>query len=107
MRKIWIGVLLVSTVLCSSCSQKDAQEYAKKLADLLGKYSEQIDAKLADEQTRYVNEAKRNEVALEEDEAQRLSDLRSAKSQEAAKDLKAGNLKPAAFVETLLSAYAQ
>ena len=107
MRKIWIGVLLVSSVLCSSCSQKDAREYAKKLADLLGNYSDQIDAKLTDEHQRYKNEAKLNEEALEVDEYQRLSDLRSAKSQQAAADLKAGNLKPAAFVATLLSAYGQ
>ena len=107
MKNIYRKLLLASMLLCTSCAQKDAREYARKLASLLSNYSNQIDAKLADEQARYVSEAKRNETALEDDEAQRLTDLRSSKSTEAAKNLKAKSLTPSAFLTTLISSYAK
>ena len=107
MRNIYRIVLLTPVLLFTSCAQKDAREYAKKLAGLLSDYSIQIDAKLADEQKRYVNEAKRNETALEDDEAQRLEDLRSSKSSEAAKNLKAKSLPPSTFLSTLIPTYAK
>ena len=107
MRNIHRILLLAPVLLSTSCAQKDARDYAMKLAGLLTNYSTRIDAKLADEQARYVNEAKRNETALEEDEAQRLADLRSSKSTDAANGLKAKSLTPSTFLTTLIPGYAK
>lgn len=97
MRSVLTGILLLCALVCTSCSQKDARDYAKKLADLLGKYSEQINSKLADEQARYVSEAKGLESDFEEDEPNAFRTLEL---------LKSGTLNPSAMVATLLTAYA-
>ena len=107
MRNTYRILLPALMLMCTSCAQKDARDYAMKLAGLLANYSNQIDAKLADEQARYIKEAKRNETALEDDEVQRLADLRSSKSTEAAKGLKAKSLTPSAFLTTLIPGYAK
>jgi hypothetical protein len=106
MRTFLIGSITFCSLFLASCSQKDAQEYAKQLAALLDKYSAQIDAKLADEQMRYVNEARRLEQEGEVDEQQRLKDLRTSEAKQFAADLKKGRTKPAAIL-SILAGYAK
>ncbi len=99
--------MLAASLLCSSCADKEARAYAHKLAELLDKYSAQIDAKLNDEQARYVREAKGNEEDAEVDEADRLDLLRSNGAKEAARVLKAGKTNAAAAVDRMVATYAR
>jgi hypothetical protein len=106
-RSICLGFILVASLWSSSCAEKDARQYARKLAELLSSYSQQIDRKLADEEARYVREAKRDEEAVNQEAALALVNERLARAQDAAKQLSAGSIKPAALLETIMPAYAK
>jgi hypothetical protein len=106
-RPICLGLILLASLCASSCAEKDARQYARKLAELLSSYSRQIDAKLADEEARYISEAKRDEEAVSRDAARELRDERIARAQDAARQLTAGSVKPAALLETIMPAYAK
>ena len=104
---IYLGLTLAASLLMSSCAEKDARQYARKLAELLSSYSQQIDQKLADEEARYISEAKRDEAAIERDAATELRNERRTRAQDAAKQLTDGTLKPAALLATIMPAYAK
>lgn len=106
-RSIQLIVILAASLLTSSCAEGDAREYARKLAALLASYSQQIEKKLADEEARYVDEAKQVEEAIERDEANALAAERRAQSRAATQQLIAGTLQPAAFLHDTLAAYAK
>jgi hypothetical protein len=106
-RSIHVCLILAASLWSSSCAEKDAREYARKLAALLSSYSQQIDLKLADEEARYVSEAKREEAAIERDAATELEMERLSRAQDAAQQLAAGSLQPAALLSAIMPAYAK
>jgi len=102
-------VLLLSVaVLLAGCSDKQAREYAAELAKVLSSYQKQTAAKLADEQKRYVAEAKQ---VVRETDVLMFDTLRMNRNQAASsvvfQDLVSGRTGPEQVLRTLVPQYAQ
>ena len=99
-------VIAALSMTLASCSGGKVRQYAAELAALLESYSVQVEAKLDDEQSRYLTEAERIERRIEEWAEEGLEAERAAAATRIATQLAAGRVGPLNLMDTLLPQYA-